>query len=83
MFLNEARLATTLEHPNIVRVYEAGQVDGCHYIAMEYVGGRTLRQILWRSAHFKKLFPVWFALDVAATVCDALEYLHDLTDPGG
>ncbi len=83
MFLNEAQLATKLEHPNIVRVYEAGQVDGCHYIAMEYVGGRTLRQILWRSAHFKKLFPVWFALDVAAAVCDALEYVHDLTDSEG
>ena len=83
MFLNEARLATKLEHPNIVRVYEAGQADGCHYIAMEYVGGRTLRQILWRSAHFRKLFPVWFALDVVATVCDALEYLHDLADSEG
>jgi serine/threonine protein kinase len=83
MFLNEARLATRLEHPNIVRVYEAGQADGCHYIAMEYVGGRTLRQILWRSAHFKRLFPVWFALDVAASVCDALEYLHELTDSDG
>jgi len=80
MFLNEAHLATRLEHHNIVRVYEAGLADGCHYIAMEYVGGRTLRQILWRSAHFKKLFPVWFALEVAAAVCDALEYLHGLMD---
>ena len=80
MFLNEARLATRLEHPNIVRVFEAGFADGCHYIAMEYVGGRTLRQILWRSAHFQKLFPAWFALEVTAAVCDALEYLHALTD---
>jgi len=80
MFLNEAGLAARLEHPNIVRVYEAGQADGRHYIAMEYVGGRTLRQILWRSAHFRRLFPVWFALEIVATVCDALEYLHELTD---
>ena len=83
IFLNETQWATRLEHPNIVRVYEAGRADGCHYIAMEYVVGRTLRQILCRSTHFKKLFPVWFALDVAATVCDALEYLHELTDPVG
>ena len=80
MFLNEAQLATRLDHPNIVRVYEAGHADGCQYIAMEYVGGRTLRQILWRSAHFKKLFPAWFALEVAAAVCHALEHLHSLTD---
>ena len=83
MFLNEAQLATRLEHPNIVRVFEAGHADGRHYIAMEYVGGRTLRQIMWSSAHFKKLFPIWFALDVTATVCDALEYLHELADSDG
>jgi serine/threonine protein kinase len=83
MFLNETKLATQLEHPNIVRVYETGQADACHYIAMEYVAGRTLRQILWRSANFKKLFPVWFALEVAALICDAIEYLHELTDPNG
>jgi serine/threonine protein kinase len=83
MFLNETQLAKRLDHPNIVRVYEAGRADGCPYIAMEYVAGRTLRQILWRSVHFRKLFPVWFALDVAAMVCDALEYLHELIDSDG
>jgi len=83
MFLNETKLATQLNHPNIVRVYEAGRADGCPYIAMEYVAGRTLRQILCRSVHFRKLFPVWFALDVTAMVCDALEYLHELADSDG
>ncbi len=83
MFLNETQLAKRLNHPNIVRVHEAGRADGCPFIAMEYVAGRTLRQILWRSVHFRKLFPVWFALDVIAMVCDALEYLHELVDSEG
>src|SRR5512147_2936414 len=70
MFLNETRVATQLQHPNIVRVYESGLAENCHYIAMEYVVGRTLRQILWRAIHLNRLFPVWFAVEVAAAVCD-------------
>jgi serine/threonine protein kinase len=83
MFLNETRLATQLQHPNIVRVYESGFAENCHYIAMEYVVGRTLRQILWRAVHLNRLFPVWFAVEVAAAVCDALAYLHELCDEQG
>ena len=83
MFLNETQLATQLQHPNIVRVYETGYAENCHYIAMEYVVGRTLRQILWRAVHLNKLFPAWFAVEVAAAVCEALDYLHELCDEQG
>lgn len=83
MFLNETRVAAQLQHPNIVRVYESGFAENCHYIAMEYVVGRTLRQILWRAIHLNRLFPVWFAVEVAAAICDALSYLHDLCDDQG
>lgn len=83
MFLNETRVATQLQHPNIVRVFESGFAEDCHYIAMEYVVGRTLRQILWRAVHVNRLFPVWFALEVAASVCDALDYVHELCDSAG
>lgn len=83
MFLNETRVATQLHHPNIVRVFESGFAEECHYIAMEYVVGRTLRQILWRAVHVNRLFPAWFALEVAATVCDALDYVHELRDSKG
>lgn len=83
MFLNETRVATRLQHPNIVRVYESGFAESRHYIAMEYVVGRTLRQILWRASYLNRLFPVWFAVEVAAAVCDALDYLHQLCDREG
>ena len=83
MFLNETRVATQLQHPNIVRVFECGYADNCHYIAMEYVVGRTLRQILWRSVQLNNLFPVWFAVEVVVAVSEALVYLHELRDDTG
>ena len=45
-FEREARAASALNHPNIITVYEVGQADGVHFIATEYVEGRTLRQRL-------------------------------------
>jgi hypothetical protein len=48
-FQREATLAASLNHPNLVRVYAAGQADGCHYIAMELVEGENLRQRLKRG----------------------------------
>ena len=49
MFLNEARLAALLSHPNIVQIYDLGQQDEHYYIAMEYVEGTTLKEILRRK----------------------------------
>ena len=43
-FHREAKAAARLNHPNIVQVYDTGQIDGIHYIAMEYVDGGSLRE---------------------------------------
>ena len=45
-FLREARLASTINHPNVTHVYEVGEESGVHFIAMEYVEGKTLQEIL-------------------------------------
>src|SRR5271168_1163407 len=45
-FEQEARSACALNHPNIVTIYELGQVNGTHYIAMELVNGETVRELL-------------------------------------
>ncbi len=44
-FLSEARLASSISHPNIVSIYELGEADGRRFIAMEYVPGRSLRAL--------------------------------------
>ncbi len=48
MFLNEARIAARLEHPNIVATYELGEVDGKYFISMEYLPGEDLSAVIGR-----------------------------------
>src|SRR5688572_20676004 len=48
-FFQEARAASTLNHPNIITVYEVGEADGSHYIAAEWVDGETLREYIRRQ----------------------------------
>src|SRR5277367_1547194 len=45
-FLQEARLASSLSHPNAAHIYEIGEADGAHYLAMEYIEGETLESLL-------------------------------------
>lgn len=72
MFLDEARLSASLNHPNIVQTNEVGQ-DGDHYfIAMEYVEGKTLLSILGRA---KKMTPMPLGMHLRI-LCDALTGLH-------
>ncbi len=72
-FLVEARSAARLEHPNIVAVYDAGVVDGVHYLAMEYVEGETLADVL---ARINGPLPIDFAISVTTQVASALDYAH-------
>jgi serine/threonine protein kinase len=83
MFVDEARLAITLRHPNVVEVYESGEDDGQCYIAMEYLHGHDLRRVLSQMA--KKRVPMRLAnaLSIARAVCRGLDYTHERTDPSG
>jgi len=68
----EARAASSLNHPNIVTIFEVGQVDGRHFIATEYIDGQTLRERLSGAQ-----LEVGEALDVAAQIASALEAAHE------
>jgi serine/threonine-protein kinase len=71
-FLHESKLAASLDHPNIVPVFDAGEIDGRLYIAMRYVEGSDLRRLL---AGAGRLEPV-SAIALLAPVADALDTAH-------
>jgi serine/threonine protein kinase len=71
-FQREARMAAKLSHPNIVPIYDIGAEGKLHYIVMEYVEGRSLKQLLEE----KKLDPDK-SLRIALTVAKALQFAHD------
>lgn len=76
MMLNEARVLLRLGHPNIVRVFEVGAVEGVTYIAMEYVPGSDLSLLLRRSNAQHLRVPVRVALRIVRSLCDALSAVH-------
>jgi streptogramin lyase len=71
-FLRESELAASLDHPNIVPVYEAGEADGAVFIAMRYVAGTDLRQRIRHGA-----LPPQEAVEVLAQIGDALDAAHE------
>jgi tetratricopeptide (TPR) repeat protein len=72
-FLREAKSAARLNHPNIVQVYDAGEQDGVYYIAMEYVDGNTLKEIVKARGRIS----AGGIAHVLGQMCEALAYAHD------
>ncbi len=83
MFVSEARLSARLQHSNIVQVYELGDVDGEYYLAMEYVRGRDLVNVVRAQLEKGQQPPPGLGALVVRDVCRALAYAHVLTDERG
>jgi CheY-like chemotaxis protein len=71
-FTREARIAAALQHPNIVTVYDAGEVDGLLYLAMQYIQGEDLAAILRADGRLRP----YRAIDVCRQVASALDAAH-------
>jgi len=71
-FRNEARMAGSLNFPNIVTVHDAGEQDGLLYIAMEFIEGQTLQALLAQ----RRTLPVREAIGIVRQVCSALDFAH-------
>ncbi len=82
MFLDEARIAARLNHPNIVQTNDVDVHDGRHFIAMEYLEGRSLAQVQKRFAA-KGGLPQRVILTALRDVLAALDYAHELADGAG
>jgi serine/threonine protein kinase len=83
LFEQEAAVTRRLVHPAIVEVHDAGVAEGAPYIAMEYVDGRNLRDVLAQCAARAILLPIDFGAYVAHTVAGALAHAHDGRDAQG
>jgi serine/threonine protein kinase len=83
MFLDEAKLAATLSHPNIAQVYDVGRDSGQYFFAMEHVHGQDLRTILGTLSKRRVLMPLGEALSVVIGACAGLHYAHEKRGPDG
>ena len=78
MFHREGKLAMMLTNRCIVETLEIGQHEGRHYIAMEYIGGRDLTQVLRRCQETQQRIPVPHAVYIAARIAEGLHFAHTL-----
>jgi eukaryotic-like serine/threonine-protein kinase len=83
MFCDEARISALLDHPNIVRVFDFGQIDGAYFMAMEYLDGHDLGAVLHAARARRTVMALPVAALVARDVARALQHAHAATLPGG
>lgn len=75
-FQREAHAAANLTHPNIVTVHDIGQDGHRYYIVMEFVDGRTLKQLIRQYADNGRFMPINRALDLTVQICNGIGYAH-------
>jgi eukaryotic-like serine/threonine-protein kinase len=83
MFLDEARLAARIHHPNVVPIVEIGTTDAGYYLVMEYIEGDTAWHLFNRAAKQNKPVSVRIALRIALDALMGLQAAHDLCDDEG
>jgi len=83
MFIDEAKIAVTLTHGNIVPVYELGRIGDTYFIAMEYVPGRDLAEILEKARAKGNPLSPEHAAYIAIEICKGLDYAHRRTNDNG
>ena len=88
MFLREAKLLASLDHDNIVRIYELGiepprngKTIGEHFLAMEHLEGLTLRDLAWRHWQAQRPLPTEVVVRAVADACAGLDHAHRMKDP--
>jgi serine/threonine protein kinase, bacterial len=82
MFLDEARITAAFSHANIGQVFDLGEEEDELYLAMEFLPGQNLEQVMMAASYVRPL-PIGFAARVARDVCLGLHYAHHFTAPSG
>jgi hypothetical protein len=83
LFVKEAKIALTLNHGNITQVFDFGEADGVYFLAMEFIEGRDLAQLLARVSDVGRSLEVPAVLHVAIEVAKGLGYAHSRLGPNG
>jgi serine/threonine-protein kinase len=83
MFIDEALLASQIQHPNVVNIFDLGESHGSYFIAMEYIAGRTLRHVQREVKRSHRAPPPWFVLRIVASACDGLHHAHTMVGDDG
>src|SRR5688572_5317224 len=83
MFLDEAKLAATLNHQNVAQVYEVDQADGAYFMAMEYVHGENARAILETTLRRGWTIPLELAVMIISGAAAGLHHAHERKGKGG
>jgi serine/threonine-protein kinase len=80
MFLDEARLAARLNHPNVIHTYEVGEHEGRYFIVMEYLDGQPLNRIVHRAVTRSGMLSSSIVVRVVIDALTGLHYAHELRD---
>jgi len=83
MFINEAKLVVDLYHANIVQVFDLGDIDGTYFIAMEFVHGKDLLDLLARCTENDLKIPLKLTLHIAMEMLKGLDFAHKASDKFG
>jgi len=83
MFLDEARLAAQLHHPNIASVYDIGVLGDSYFFTMEYVHGETVRSLLLRAQGVRRSVPLACVLTIVAGAAAGLHHAHERNSKDG
>jgi len=83
MFCEEARISALLDHPNIVQVYDFGQIDGAYFMAMEYLRGKDLSTVMRALRAQSDAVPPSLAAFIARDAARALHHAHTALGPRG
>jgi serine/threonine protein kinase len=78
MFLDEARVASRIRHPNVCQVFELGRIDKQYFIAMELLEGVTLARLISRIAKSGRRIDIPVALGIIVQACEGLHFAHEL-----
>lgn len=83
MFIDEAKIAGQLNHPNITQIFDLGRADNAYFIAMEYISGKDLKTIFERARRIGEKVDIPRVCYIIMKVCEGLAYAHEKTDASG